>query len=140
MTAEAIAYVLGGPATLKRTIVTSSDLVQLTRDGVPSSSLDELASALSVNSSAIAAAIGLSTSVGNSSGKLSFADSDRAIRLARIFAQTIDVFKESAEAARWLQTPLPVFDGRTPFELLDTDAGSQSVETVLGRIAYGIYS
>jgi len=30
--------------------------------------------------------------------------------------------------------------GERPFDRLDTDAGAQSVETVLGRIAYGVFS
>jgi putative toxin-antitoxin system antitoxin component (TIGR02293 family) len=44
------------------------------------------------------------------------------------------------KASRWLQTPNRALEGELPFNLLDTDAGVQSVETVLGRIAFGVYS
>jgi uncharacterized protein (DUF2384 family) len=31
-----------------------------------------------------------------------------------------------------------VLGGQAPLDLLDTDAGARAVETLLGRIAYGI--
>jgi putative toxin-antitoxin system antitoxin component (TIGR02293 family) len=45
----------------------------------------------------------------------------------------------SPEKARcWLLTPHAVFDGKSPAMLLDSEAGRQLVETMLGRLDHGI--
>jgi len=67
-------------------------------------------------------------------------ESDRSLRLARIVALTTDTLGDSRKAFSWLQTPNRALDGQRPLDLLDTDAGTHSVETVLGRIEYGLYS
>jgi putative toxin-antitoxin system antitoxin component (TIGR02293 family) len=75
-----------------------------------------------------------------SNSKLTAEESDRTVRLARVMANAEDTLGTMQKASRWLQTPNRALDGEAPFDLLDTDAGVQSVETVLGRIAYGVYS
>jgi putative toxin-antitoxin system antitoxin component (TIGR02293 family) len=75
-----------------------------------------------------------------SHSRLSAEESDRMVRLARVLALANETLGDRLKVSRWLQTPNRVLQGNTPFELLDTDAGVQSVETVLGRIAYGVYS
>ena len=144
MTVEAIALALGGPKALKRTVGTSSELVALTREGLPAGILAELALGLNLDRKSVALAVGitertLSRRLSQHS-RLSSEESDRTVRLARILALATETLGDQAKASRWLQTANRVLEGRTPFELLDTDAGVQSVETVLGRIAYGVYS
>ena len=144
MTVEAIALALGGPKALKRTVGTSSELVALTREGLPAGILAELAVGLNLDRKSVALAVGitertLSRRLSQHS-RLSSEESDRTVRLARILALATETLGDQAKASRWLQTANRVLEGRTPFELLDTDAGVQSVETVLGRIAYGVYS
>jgi putative toxin-antitoxin system antitoxin component (TIGR02293 family) len=72
--------------------------------------------------------------------RLSAEESDRTVRLARIVALAINTLGDSKKASSWLQTPNRALDGQRPLDLLDTDTGAKSVETVLGRIEYGIYS
>lgn len=72
--------------------------------------------------------------------RLTAEESDRVVRLARIIAQAKETLGDTAKASHWLQTPNRALEGDTPFERLDTDAGVRSVEQVLGRIAYGVYS
>jgi putative toxin-antitoxin system antitoxin component (TIGR02293 family) len=64
-------------------------------------------------------------------------ESDRAVRIARIASLAEEVFGNDAKAARWLRKPKSRFDGRTPFDLLSTDAGARLVEEMLLQLDYG---
>jgi putative toxin-antitoxin system antitoxin component (TIGR02293 family) len=67
-------------------------------------------------------------------------ESDRMVRLARVLALAKETLGDMEKAGRWLQTSNRALEGDRPFDRLDTDAGVRSVEQVLGRIAYGVYS
>ena len=144
MTVNAIAEVLGGKKVLKRKISSSDDLVRLTREGLPVDILRELAEELHIDRQVVASLVGIPARTLSrrlsSRSRLSAAESDRSVRFARVVAQAKDIFDDLAAAANWLQAPNRVLKGQRPIDLLDTDAGVQQVETVLGRIAYGVYS
>lgn len=69
---------------------------------------------------------------------LSREESDRAVRLARITALAEEVFGDQDRAFRWLRKPKHRFDGRTPLELLATEAGARLVEEMLYQIDEGM--
>jgi putative toxin-antitoxin system antitoxin component (TIGR02293 family) len=144
MTVRAISKLLGGKKVLKREIETPSELVTLTREGLPADILPALANELAMDRKVVARALGIPERTLSrrlsSHARFSTGESDRIVRLARVLALASDTFGDMAKASRWLQTPNRVLQGQVPFELLDTDTGVQSVETVLGRIAYGVYS
>jgi putative toxin-antitoxin system antitoxin component (TIGR02293 family) len=144
MSLTAIAELLGGTKILKKDIGNAADLVGLIREGLPAEILPALADGLSMDRKAVAQAVGitertLSRRLSKGS-RLSAIESDRTVRLARILALTTETLGDMGKASQWLKTPNRALDGQTPFNLLDTDAGVQSVETILGRIAYGVYS
>jgi putative toxin-antitoxin system antitoxin component (TIGR02293 family) len=64
-------------------------------------------------------------------------ESDRAVRVARITALAEEVFGSDEKAGRWLRKPKQRFDGRTPLELLRTEAGARLVEEMLLQLDYG---
>ncbi len=144
MTVVAIAEVLGGKRTLHHEVGTSSDLVKLTREGLPADILITLARDLEIDRTILARIIGIPQRT--LSRRLSARkrllphESDRMVRFARILALTTETLGSKTKMSHWLKSPNRVLDGRAPFELLDTDAGVQSVETILGRIAFGVYS
>jgi putative toxin-antitoxin system antitoxin component (TIGR02293 family) len=72
--------------------------------------------------------------------KLHAQESDRLFRLARIGAHAVDALGSRQNAASWLRQPIRALDGVAPIALLDTEAGAQQVEEILGRIEYGLYS
>lgn len=144
MTVAAITAVLGGRRMLKRQVDSDSELTLLTREGLPVGTLTLLAKELSVERKTVARVVGisertLSRRIANHT-KLSAEESDRTVRLARVFAQATDTLGNSEKASSWLQTPNMVLEGQAPLDLLDTDTGVRRVETVLGRIEYGLYS
>jgi putative toxin-antitoxin system antitoxin component (TIGR02293 family) len=144
MTVAAIAEVLGGRKTLKRKVESDEDLRLVTRNGLPVGTLPALAAMLSVERKTLAKVVGisdrtLSRRIAHSS-RLSLEESDRTVRVARVMAQAEDTLGSREKASHWLNSPNLVLGGHTPLSLLDTDTGVREVETVLGRIEWGLYS
>jgi putative toxin-antitoxin system antitoxin component (TIGR02293 family) len=144
MSPAAIADVLGGTKTLSRQIDYPSELTTLTREGLPVEALSRVATELSVERRTVARVVGISERTLNrriaKNERLSAVESDRLVRLARVVANAVETLGTNEKASLWLKTPNRALDGMAPLQLLDTEAGVGSVETVLGRIAYGIYS
>lgn len=69
---------------------------------------------------------------------LSKAESDKAVRVARISAMAEQVFGEPERAWRWLRKPKRRFEGKTPIEMLLTEAGARLVEETLIQFEYGM--
>ena len=144
MTVAAIADVLGGQKTLKRKMNSDADLYRITREGLPVGTVPALAKRLSVERKTLAKVVGISERTlsrrlaGRS--KLSTEESDRTMRVARVMAHAMDTLGTAEKASRWLQKPNFALGGEVPLELLDTDAGRHSVEAILYRIEYGVYS
>lgn len=144
MTAAAIATVLGGRKTLKRTIKTENDLHVVTRDGLPVETLSQLAEKLAIDRKTLAKVVGISDRTLSrriaAGAKLTLEEGDRTMRLARVFAQAEDTLGSPEKASRWLQRPNLALGNARPLDLLDTDTGRFEVETILGRIEWGLYS
>jgi putative toxin-antitoxin system antitoxin component (TIGR02293 family) len=144
MSVAAIAAVLGGTRLLKRKVDYESELTLLTREGLPVGALTSLARELSVERKTLARVVGISDRTLSrriaKDERLSAEESDRTVRLARVVALATDTLGTARKASLWLQTPNMALNDQVPLELLDTDTGVRSVETILGRIAYGLFS
>ena len=71
---------------------------------------------------------------------LSKEESDKAVRVARITSMAEQVFGEPQRAWRWLRKPKPRFDGKTPVEMLATEAGARLVEEMIVQIDHGMFA
>jgi putative toxin-antitoxin system antitoxin component (TIGR02293 family) len=71
---------------------------------------------------------------------LTIDESDRAVRLARVVAQTESVFGNKDKALAWLRQPMKRFEGNTPIEMLASDVGSRMVEEALVQIDEGFFA
>ena len=69
---------------------------------------------------------------------LSRDESDRAVRLARIAALAEQVFGDSTRRWNWLRAEKRQFDGRSPLQVMVTEAGARLVEELLYRIDEGL--
>ena len=70
--------------------------------------------------------------------KKSDSEADQAARLGEVLAEATDAFDGDAEKAqRWLQSPVRYLGGKTPREMLVTEAGTALVRESIGAIAYG---
>jgi putative toxin-antitoxin system antitoxin component (TIGR02293 family) len=144
MTSAEIAEVLGGRKVLGRSIKNVSQLAELIRKGLPSGSLLALGTKLDLKSGALSEKLGIPqrtlTRRLSRHSRLTAAESDRTVRLARVYATAVEMIGNSAKAAEWLRTPNRALRGGVPIDQLDTDLGTREVENILGRIAYGVYS
>ena len=74
-------------------------------------------------------------------GRLSSEESDRLLRVARVFAAALALFGGDAGAVRgWFATRAPALGGRTPLEVATTEIGAREVEHLIGRLEYGVLS
>jgi len=144
MGTEAIAEILGGRKVLGKTVKDFNDLGRLVRKGLPAGSVTALAERLQVGKSILSRKLGipqrtLSRRLSQSS-HLTPAESDRTVRMARVYASAIEMIGDEDKAVEWLRTPNRALGGEMPLDQLDTDMGARMVEDILGRIAYGVYS
>jgi putative toxin-antitoxin system antitoxin component (TIGR02293 family) len=72
--------------------------------------------------------------------RLKAPESDRLLRLGRIAVLAEDVLGSPEKASRWLHTPNRALGNRVPLGQLDTDLGVREVESLLLRVAHGVYS
>ena len=144
METEAIANILGGRKVLGRDVKKPADLAQLVRGGLPAGSVTALAAKLSLANAELSRKLGIPqrtlTRRLSRQGRLTAAESDRAARLARVYANAVEMIGGDERAIQWLLTRNRALEGQRPFDLLDTDVGAREVEDLLGRIAYGVYS
>jgi putative toxin-antitoxin system antitoxin component (TIGR02293 family) len=72
-------------------------------------------------------------------GRLEPDESDRLLRVSRVFGKTLQLFEGDAEAARsWLSTPAKALGGERPITLARTDLGSREVEALIDRLEHGV--
>jgi putative toxin-antitoxin system antitoxin component (TIGR02293 family) len=144
METDVIAEVLGGRKVLGKVIKKPHDLARLVRKGLPASSVTALAERLDLGNTALSRKLGIPqrtlTRRLSQRSRLTAAESDRTVRLARVYANAVEMIGDEEKAVEWLRTPNRALGGERPLDQLDTDVGARAVEDVLGRIAYGVYS
>jgi putative toxin-antitoxin system antitoxin component (TIGR02293 family) len=67
-------------------------------------------------------------------------ESERVLRLFRLYSRAVEVFADEERAARWFSSRPKALGGKTPLEFMKTEPGARWVEEVLGRIEHGVFS
>lgn len=144
MAASSISSVLGGESVLGRSLHGAEALISAVREGLPAEALSSLAERLDLRQAEISAKLGIPqrtlTRRIAQHARLTAAESDRTVRMAQVFANTVETLGSEEKAAHWIKTPNRALGGNRPLDQLDTDPGVREVEEILGRIAYGVYS
>ena len=72
-------------------------------------------------------------------GRLAPDESDRLLRVSRLFGKALQLFEGDPEAARsWLSAPAKALGGERPITLARTDLGSREVEVLIDRLEHGV--
>lgn len=72
-------------------------------------------------------------------GRLEPDESDRLLRVSRVFAKALSLFEGDAEAARrWFYTPARALGGKRPITFARTDLGTREVEALIDRLEQGV--
>lgn len=72
-------------------------------------------------------------------GRLDPDESDRLLRVARVFGKALELFEGDAAAAHdWFHAPARALGGEAPIRLAATDLGSREVEALVERLEHGV--
>lgn len=111
--------------------------------GVPTKALTDLVSASGLEFSAVYNIVIPARTLKHRRSRnqaLSTDESDKLVRLVRVFDQAVSVLGTAEKARHWLNAPKKRFDGRTPLQMLRTDLGGRQVEELLGQIDEGMFA
>lgn len=139
----ALVKALGGRRGLGRDVGSVHDLADRSRTGLPYGALESLQAQFGLAREEMAATLRVplrTLARRKQAGRLSPAESDRLVRLARIAAHAATVLGSDEKAGTWLHRPNRALGGEIPLALVDTDVGAREVEAVLGRIEHGEFS
>ena len=68
-------------------------------------------------------------------------ESDRLLRVTRLFAKALDLHEGDVAAARqWLSAPQPALGGGEPLAVAQTEVGAREVESLIDRLENGVFS
>jgi putative toxin-antitoxin system antitoxin component (TIGR02293 family) len=137
--AARIAEVLGGVRVLHQRIATLADLDEVVARGLPRAALDALVRRVANPPESV----GLKYRIVPKAtylrqDRLNVAHSQKAERLARVFAMAEAIWQDETEARRFMRTPHPELGGRTPLDVAMTEIGARQVEEVLERGLHGL--
>lgn len=141
--ATQIASILGGRKVLGVEVRGIDDLIALIHRGLPVKTMTRLAAYAGLERRLLGQWMGLSDRAlarrlaGRS---LTPHESDRIVRIARVFVRAEVALHSREKANLWLRRPNRVLGQAEPGSLLDTDVGAQRVTDVLGRIEHGTFS
>jgi putative toxin-antitoxin system antitoxin component (TIGR02293 family) len=124
--------------------VKTERLIGCLREGLAVTSVERVMKGLGIESTeSLLPIIGMSSRTyarrKQSNQALTPLESDRLYRLAKIESLAEGVLGDKESANDWLQSPNRAL-GAAPLTLLDTEAGTEQVETILSRIEHGVYS
>lgn len=72
-------------------------------------------------------------------GRLAPDESDRLMRVTRLFGKALELHEGNADGARqWLSSPQRALRGERPIVLAKTDVGAREVEAVIDRLEHGV--
>jgi putative toxin-antitoxin system antitoxin component (TIGR02293 family) len=144
---EETTNILGGKKLLGRAIHTAFDLDKIIKEGFSTSVLNYFKKLLDLSDIELSKNLGISTKTlmrtrkkESKPSRLDPVTSDRLYRLARIYAMASEVLGGIDQAKKWLHSPQMGLNNRLPLDLISTEAGSQEVKDLLGRIEHGVFA
>jgi putative toxin-antitoxin system antitoxin component (TIGR02293 family) len=139
MVYQTVAQALG----LNKPADTTLELIGLTREGIPRSAIDTLASSLQISIPDLTHYLHISARTlqrYSPDKNLSIELSDRLLQIAKVYSKSLDVFEDPEMAVNWLKQPNIPLGNLAPITYLDTSSGVEIVLDELTRIEYGVFS
>jgi putative toxin-antitoxin system antitoxin component (TIGR02293 family) len=141
--AEKVAALLGGPKDLKRPVRNEFDLIELANVGLPSKTFRTILRRSGLAQTEVVQSLGISRTTllrRLKSPRLGIDESEKTIRLARVFTEATELFDGDGDKAReWLKRSNRALAGKRPLDMLNTELGARQVELVIGRLREGIF-
>lgn len=117
-------------------------LVEEIRHGLPVTVIDNLVAELAISQQTLLKVIALPTATltrRRAQQRLTPQESDRVYRVAAAYRAALQLFEGNGAAARrWFIEPAKALGGHTPLQHLDTEAGADDVQDLIGRLEHGV--
>ncbi len=116
--------------------------ISLIHEGIPRSLFTKMATHLGMPQKGLAQTLNLNDrTLRNRSARqrLTEAESEKSLRVARIYARAIGALGSDDRARKWIVSPIKSLGNRRPIDFLETDVGTQEVMNVLNAIEWGVY-
>ena len=118
-------------------------LIDHLKRGLPVSSLTKLSHQMGVSENKLASTVNVAQRTltrRKKEGRFKTDESERVLRIARIFERSIEVMGSVELAQQWFKSPAKGLGGKTPLDYSDTEPGAREVEALLHRIEHGVFS
>ncbi len=142
--AQKIAEVLGGRRALGRSVRSMRELDGIVREGMPKIALDALVSTLTEAYNRADLLVSVRNKIvpratyQRTTDRFNLQVGETTERLARLYALALSVFEDAGAATRFLMSPHPELDDRSPFDVALTEIGGREVEEIIERGLHGL--
>jgi len=119
-----------------------NDMIQKVKKGLPVKSFEKLGKKLGVSDNLLSQIVNIpkrTLTRRKQQGRLNAEESEKVLRIARLYDKALDVFEDEKSAEKWLKEPARGLGGVMPLEYAKTELGAREVERLLARIEHGVF-
>jgi putative toxin-antitoxin system antitoxin component (TIGR02293 family) len=131
------------PPYSRRSPSTVGDWLNVVRRGLPGRGVEGLLEAIGLTRTEFCVALNIperTLARRLTQGRLTPDESEKVLRLGRVWERATIVLTNDAAARDWLKSPNGALENAAPLSLLDADIGADAVLDLLGRIEHGVFS
>ena len=132
---------MGQSASLEVLSTPTDVLIDRVHEGLPYSEIDLLSTQLELPIRGLAKTLGIperTLARRRRDGRLSSDESERVLRLERLFSLAVAMLRDDERARSWLKKPKRALGDKTPLGYAETEIGAREVENLIGRIRHGV--
>jgi putative toxin-antitoxin system antitoxin component (TIGR02293 family) len=118
------------------------DLILKVKEGLPIGSFEKLRKRLDVSDHFLSQIVNIpkrTLTRRKQQGRLNTQESEKVLRIARLYDKALEVFEDEQAAETWLKAPARGLGEVIPLIYAKTELGAQEVEKLLVRIEHGIF-
>ena len=118
------------------------DLISELKSGFSADSFDRLKNLLKISDNMLSKIVHIpqrTLTRRRQDGRLRPDESERVLRIAKIYDKALEVFETEIATENWLKKPSRGLGYKVPLEYADTEPGAQEVLKLLGRMEHGIF-
>jgi putative toxin-antitoxin system antitoxin component (TIGR02293 family) len=120
-----------------------AESARLIREGLPAEAFEWIKAELGLTVGTLGDIVHISRRTASrrkKEGRLKPDESERVLRLIRIYQRAAEVLGTGEDAREWLQEENYALGEETPLQFADTEPGARRVRQLLGQIEHGIVS
>lgn len=130
-------------SSLGLSVGSTDDLIREVCKGLPFKTLESLSMESGISVSELASIVEIperTLARRKAAGRLGRDESERLLRLSRVFEKTVQLFNgDVAEAVSWLRRPRRALANHTPLAYSATELGAREVENLIGQLEHGVF-